>query len=424
MRMNKKKEIVPKLRFPEFSKSYWGITRLNVLADKITERNKDDSIKRVFTNSATEGVINQEEYFDRNIANKNNLTNYFVVEKGDYVYNPRISTTAPVGPISKNKLGIGVMSPLYTVFRFRNKENDFYEHFFLTNLWHVYIKNLSNTGARHDRITISVDNFMKMPLPYASPEEQQKIADCLSSIDDLIDAESRKLKALEKYKKGLMQKLFPAEGKTLPEWRFPEFQGCGEWQKSTIAEVTSYVDYRGKTPVKSKDGVFLITAKNIKMGYIDYNASKEYIPKEQYSAVMSRGIPQLGDVLITTEAPCGNVAQIDKVDVALAQRVIKYRGDKNKINNTFLKYVFLSPVFQSELKKNSTGGIVGGIKGSVLHQMSIKYPDDITEQQKIVGCLSEVDTIITEQSNKVEQLKAHKKGLMQGLFPSLEEADV
>ena len=146
MRMNKKKEIVPKLRFPEFSKSYWGITRLNVLADKITERNKDDSIKRVFTNSATEGVINQEEYFDRNIANKNNLTNYFVVEKGDYVYNPRISTTAPVGPISKNKLGIGVMSPLYTVFRFRNKENDFYEHFFLTNLWHVYIKIFQTQG--------------------------------------------------------------------------------------------------------------------------------------------------------------------------------------------------------------------------------------------------------------------------------------
>lgn len=181
MRMSKKKEIVPKLRFPEFSKSYWGITRLNALADKITERNKGDDISRVFTNSATEGVVNQEEYFDRDIANKNNLTNYFVVEKGDYVYNPRISITAPVGPISKNKLGIGVMSPLYTVFRFRNKENDFYKHFFLTNLWHAYIKNLSNTGARHDRITISVDNFMKMPLPYASSEEEQKIADCLSS---------------------------------------------------------------------------------------------------------------------------------------------------------------------------------------------------------------------------------------------------
>lgn len=254
MRMNKKKEIVPKLRFPEFSKSYWGITRLNVLADKITERNKDDSIKRVFTNSATEGVIDQEEYFDRNIANKNNLTNYFVVEKGDYVYNPRISTTAPVGPISKNKLGIGVMSPLYTVFRFRNKENDFYEHFFLTNLWHVYIKNLSNTGARHDRITISVDNFMKMPLPYTSPEEQQKIADCLSSIDELIDAESRKLKALEKYKKGLMQKLFPAEGKTLPEWRFPEFRGKREWKIKPLGKICTNYDSR-RIPITEKDRV-------------------------------------------------------------------------------------------------------------------------------------------------------------------------
>ena len=134
MRMNKKKEMVPKLRFPKVSNSCWGITRLNELADKITERNKGDDISRVFTNSAIEGVVDQEEYFDRNIANKNNLANYFIVEKGDYVYNPRISTTAPVGPISKNKLGIGVMSPLYTVFRFKNKKNDFYEQIFLTNL--------------------------------------------------------------------------------------------------------------------------------------------------------------------------------------------------------------------------------------------------------------------------------------------------
>lgn len=401
--MNKKKEIVPKLRFPEFSKSYWGITRLNVLADKITERNKDDSIKRVFTNSATEGVIDQEEYFDRNIANKNNLTNYFVVEKGDYVYNPRISTTAPVGPISKNKLGIGVMSPLYTVFRFRNKENDFYEHFFLTNLWHVYIKNLSNTGARHDRITISVDNFMKMPLPYASPEEQQKIADCLSSIDDLIDAESRKLKALEKYKKGLMQKLFPAEGKTLPEWRFPAFQRCKKWEICTIKDRFTTITPPRKIPKSEykNSGKYPIA-----------DQSQKYIAgwTDDETAIVSYRLPLIvfGDHTCVLKIMSQPFAQgADGIKILLADYKLY-----EKFAYYYLKNIPLNPNgYQRHY--------------STLKEFVIKFPDKNSgEQQKIADCLSEIDTMITEQSNKVEQLKAHKKGLMQGLFPSLEGADV
>lgn len=407
MRMNKKKEIVPKLRFPEFSKSYWGITRLNVLADKITERNKDDSIKRVFTNSATEGVIDQEEYFDRNIANKNNLTNYFVVEKGDYVYNPRISTTAPVGPISKNKLGIGVMSPLYTVFRFRNKENDFYEHFFLTNLWHVYIKNLSNTGARHDRITISVDNFMKMPLPYASPEEQQKIADCLSSIDDLIDAESRKLKALEKYKKGLMQKLFPAEGKTLPEWRFPEFRGKSEWRIKPLGKICTNYDSR-RIPITEKDRV------KGEIPYIGASGVIDYINDFIFDE----------DLLCVSEDGANLVARTYPIAFSISGKTwVNNHAHVLKFSHKYTQDIVESYLNMINLQDFLTGMAQPKLNRAKLDIIQIPLPEE-EEQQKIADCLSEVDKIITEQSNKVEQLKAHKKGLMQGLFPSLEEADV
>lgn len=407
MRMNKKKEIVPKLRFPEFSKSYWGITRLNVLADKITERNKDDSIKRVFTNSATEGVIDQEEYFDRNIANKNNLTNYFVVEKGDYVYNPRISTTAPVGPISKNKLGIGVMSPLYTVFRFRNKENDFYEHFFLTNLWHVYIKNLSNTGARHDRITISVDNFMKMPLPYASPEEQQKIADCLSSIDDLIDTESRKLKALEKYKKGLMQKLFPAEGKTLPEWRFPEFRGKSEWRIKPLGKICTNYDSR-RIPITEKDRV------KGEIPYIGASGVIDYINDFIFDE----------DLLCVSEDGANLVARTYPIAFSISGKTwVNNHAHVLKFSHKYTQDIVESYLNMINLQDFLTGMAQPKLNRAKLDIIPIPLPEE-EEQQKIAGCLSDVDTMITEQSNKVEQLKAHKKGLMQGLFPSLEEADV
>ena len=415
MRMSKKKEIVPKLRFPEFSKSYWGITRLNALADKITERNKGDDISRVFTNSATEGVVDQEEYFDRDIANKNNLTNYFVVEKGDYVYNPRISTTAPVGPISKNKIGIGVMSPLYTVFRFRNKENDFYKHFFLTNLWHAYIKNLSNTGARHDRITISVDNFMKMPLPYASSEEEQKIADCLSSIDELIDAESRKLKALEKYKKGLMQKLFPAEGKTLPEWRFPEFQGCGEWKSKPIGKACKM--FSGGTPDTSKKEFYGGTIPFIRSAEINKSSTELFITEEGFKNSSAKMVKK-GDILIALYGANSGEVALSKIDGAINQAILCLR---HETNNVFV-YHYFTHMKNWIISKYIQGG-QGNLSGQIIKSVNLYFPK-AEEQQKIADFLSEIDTMITGQSNKVEQLKAHKKGLMQGLFPSFEEADV
>ena len=417
MRMSKKKEIVPKLRFPEFSKSYWGITRLNALADKITERNKGDDISRVFTNSATEGVVDQEEYFDRDIANKNNLTNYFVVEKGDYVYNPRISTTAPVGPISKNKLGIGVMSPLYTVFRFRNKENDFYEHFFLTNLWHAYIKNLSNTGARHDRITISVDNFMKMPLPYASPEEEQKIADCLSSIDELIDAESRKLKALEKYKKGLMQKLFPAEGKTLPEWRFPEFRGCGEWKYEEIGNIGEVIT--GKTPSTSDAALWDGDIQFVTPTDITENKYQHYTQRTVVKTPKMKVLPK-HTIMFTCIASIGKMAL--SLYPCITNQQINSIISKACYDNEFIYYSLLQKT--PSIKSGFANSTLPIINKTDFSKIQIPVILDKKEQQKIADCLSEIDTIITEQSNKVEQLKAHKKGLMQGLFPSLEEADV
>lgn len=417
--MNSKNEILPKLRFPEFRGKYdIDFLNGNLLFESITNRDHNSDLP-ILAITQDQGAVPREQ-IDYNITvTDKSLTSYKIVEAGDFI----ISLRSFQGGIEYSRFK-GICSPAYIVLRKKKKEiiDYYYKYFFKTE---NYIRSLNKDleGIRDGKM-ISYNQFSSIKIPFPDFNEQKKIAMCLSSIDELIDAESKKLEILEKHKKGLMQKLFPADGKTMPEWRFPKFQGCEAWKESTISEIASYVDYRGRTPVKSKDGIFLITAKNIKMGYIDYNASKEYISQEQYLTVMSRGKPQIGDVLITTEAPCGNVAQIDKADVALAQRVIKYRGHKDKINNTFLKYVLLSPVFQNELKKNISGGIVSGIKGSVLHKMSVKYPVDLLEQQKIVDCLSGMDIIIKEQSNKVEQLKTHKKGLMQGLFPSLEEASI
>lgn len=188
-----------------------------------------------------------------------------------------------------------------------------------------------------------------------------------------------------------------------------------DWYSRTIISLADYVDYRGKTPTKTQSGVFLVTAKNIRQGYIDYSSSQEYISTDSYDDVMRRGKPQIGDILITTEAPLGNVATIDRDDIALAQRVIKYRGKKGQLNNSFLKQLFLSPQFRIQITSKATGGTVKGIKGSVLHQIKISIPA-INEQNKIANFLSSVDKKIIIQSRKIELLQQYKKGMIQKLF--------
>lgn len=175
------------------------------------------------------------------------------------------------------------------------------------------------------------------------------------------------------------------------------------------------MDYRGKTPTKTKEGIFLVTAKNVKDGFIDYETSKEYISDDAYEEVMHRGKPEVGDVLITTEAPCGNVAQVNNANIALAQRIIKYRGHIGVVDNTYLKYYLLFPEFQKTLNAKSSGGTVQGIKGSVLHQQKIKYPS-YEEQKKIGQHMNNLDNLITLHQRKLEKLENLKKSMLKQML--------
>ena len=183
----------------------------------------------------------------------------------------------------------------------------------------------------------------------------------------------------------------------IPKIRFKGF--TEPWEQRKLIDVCDYVDYRGKTPTKTDSGVFLVTAKNVKDGYIDYGVSQEYISEDDYEEVMHRGKPEIGDVLITTEAPCGNVAQVNRADIALAQRIIKYRGQSNIVDNTYLKDYLQSPEFQNILNAKSSGGTVKGIKGSILHQQEIKYPK-YEEQFKIGSYFNNLDNLITLHQRK------------------------
>ena len=186
------------------------------------------------------------------------------------------------------------------------------------------------------------------------------------------------------------------------------------WAVTTIIDCCDYADYRGKTPPKTQSGTFLVTARNVRKGFIDYVDSQEFVPSALYDQIMRRGKPRIGDVLITTEAPLGNVAQIDREDVALAQRIIKYRPKSDALSSTYLKHYFLSDRFQQVLDDHSSGSTAKGIKGRVLHQLPVVIPP-LPEQRAIATALSDVDGLL----GGLDRLIAKKRDLKQAAMQQL-----
>ena len=170
----------------------WEQRKLKEIADKVTEKNGNLTVRETFTNSAEYGIISQRDFFDHDISNAENIGGYYVVRNEDFVYNPRISVTAPVGPINRNKLGRnGVMSPLYTVFRTHDIDTEYLEWFFKSDYWHSFMNFNGDSGARSDRFSIKDAVFFEMPIPLPSIDEQRRIGVLLNQINNLITLHQR-----------------------------------------------------------------------------------------------------------------------------------------------------------------------------------------------------------------------------------------
>jgi type I restriction enzyme, S subunit len=409
----KKSGLTPTLRFPEFRDAKgWAAIPLN-------QKNRDEKIVRVLTNSAEFGVMDQRDYFDKDIATQGKLDSYFVVELGDYVYNPRISTTAPVGPLSKNNIANGVMSPLYTVFRFKNRNDDFYAHYFKTTGWHAYLRQASSTGARHDRMAISNDAFIAMPLPVASPEEQQKIAECLNSVDELIAAQARKLDALKTHKKGLMQQLFPREGETQPRLRFPEFQAAGEWEEKTLGEIVEVASGQVDPTKPPYCDMPHIGGENIES---HTGALQGVRTARELGFISGKYLFDVRDVLYSKIRPALNKVAIPDFEGICSADIYPLRPSNQKLCRQYLAYLLLSAGFLEYATKHSDRSKIPKVNRDSLLAYELVIPCR-PEQQRIADCLITLDDLIAAQTQKLDALKTHKKGLMQQLFPSPEEVE-
>jgi type I restriction enzyme S subunit len=188
------------------------------------------------------------------------------------------------------------------------------------------------------------------------------------------------------------------------------------WQILTLRRVVkNFVDYRGQTPEKVEMGIPLITAKNVKDGFLSFQGSQEFIPFELYSDWMVRGLPEVGDVMVTTEAPLGNVAQIVDSNVALAQRLILLKTYSGIIHNDYLKYYFMSLSGKSELFSQATGSTAEGIKASKFKGILLCVPS-LLEQKQIADYLDretqKIDALITAKKRLLELLVEKRRSLI------------
>ncbi|MBQ6519110.1 MAG: restriction endonuclease subunit S [Anaerolineaceae bacterium] len=360
--------------------------------------------------SSRNGLLFQEEFRNK-VSTENEETIFSVLPRNavtyrhmsdDNIFHFNINTLVDYGLVSKEYPVFTTINGnnLYLLVEYLNSSDRFLE----------FCKAQKKGGTR-TRLYFNILKTFKTFFPL--PEEQQKIADFLTKVDEVIAGSEAEVRNLEAQKKAVMKKIFAQEIRFIR----PDGSNFPNWKEDRLNNLCEYVDYRGKTPEKVEKGIFLVTAKNIRMGYIDYDVSQEFISEDSYEEVMHRGKPNIGDVLFTTEAPCGMVAQVDRDDIALAQRVIKYRSkDNNSLNNTYLKYILISDMFQDNLAQKATGGTVKGIKGAVLHEMIIIYPSDIKEQRLIADFLSDFDDAIAAAKKELELWKQLKKALLQQMF--------
>lgn len=295
-------------------------------------------------------------------------------------------------------------------------------------------QNIRNLAGGEARDGLNLEMLGSIPCPVPPVDEQQAIVRFLDAktaqIDALVAQKRQLIDKIKEKRQALIARtvtrgLPPEAAKASRLEPKPEMKDSGvDWLGHLpthwkVLPMTKYLsdmsDYRGKTPEKTDDGVFLVTARNVRMGYIDYESSQEYVAAEDYDEIMRRGLPKIGDILFTTEAPLGNVALVDREDIALAQRIIRFRMRRDFFHSRFTLYAMLADYFQSQLKSLSTGSTAEGLKASKLSVLRLVTPP-VAEQQAIAAFLDtecrHMDGLLATTEMAIARLIEYRQSLV------------
>lgn len=386
------RELKPRLRFPEFQDAgEWSKSFGNGVFEQINNKQHDSTLP-VLAITQEHGAIPRNMIDYQVSVTEKSIESYKVVEVGDFI----ISLRSFQGGIEYSSYK-GICSPAYVILRKKTVASEnYFKQFFKTERF-IQTLNKNIEGLRDGKM-VSFKQFSELLIPIPSVDEQQKIADCLSSIDDLITAQTHKLATLKTHKKGLMQHLFPAEGETLPKLRFPEFQDAGEWEEKRMEDVAplqrgfdlpSDQIIQGSIPVVYSNGIQnfhnkrmaiapgLVTGRSGTIGKIHFIEEGDYWPHNTSLWVTS------------------------------------FKGNFPK----FIYYLYNA----IGMNRFASGSGVPTLNRNYVHAFQVCLPPSVGEQQKIANCLSSLDDLITAQTQKLATLKTHKKALMQQLFPAMEE---
>ena len=406
--MNSNKNI-PQLRFPEFT-GEWEEKVMSDVFTRRTEKNAEDN-KNVLTISAQYGLISQLEFFKKSVSAAD-VTGYYLLHKGDFAYNKSSSQGKPVGAIKPLKLyEKGVVSTLYIVFRCKDPNAiGFWEQYFDAGIFDNEIMSIAQEGARnHGLLNVPTNDFFGLDVLSPSPAEQQKIAECLSEIDNLITAQGEKVDTLKEKKKGMMQQMFPQQGETTPRLRFPGF--TGDWNGVEFGSIiTEYID---KTTTENED-ILLSSA-------IDglYLNSELFTHFRGQSNIGYRKVKRNMLILSAQNLHLGNANVNLRFETGIISPAYKVYYIHN-CDPVFLSHWIKREEAKTFFENATTAGASVCRKNIVwkeLYKQIIYLPTDCSEQQKIAECLSAMDDMIASESAKLDALKDHKKGLMQQLFP-------
>jgi type I restriction enzyme S subunit len=413
--------LVPKLRFLEFhGAEAWKPIRLQEASEPVTERVGERKLTPVSI-SAGIGFVPQTEKFGRDISG-NQYQRYTLVRDGDFVFNKGNSLKFPQGCVYLLQGWGQVAAPnVFICFRLKDGySNGFFQNCFEQNQHGRQLKRHITSGARSNGLlNISKETFFGVEIQTPSHTEQQKIADCLSSVDLSVAAQAQKVASLKTHKKGLMQQLFPREGETQPRLRFPEFQNVGEWRVKTLGELVEVTS--GQVDPKQSPYCDLpqIGGENIES---DSGKLVNVKSAGDKGVISGNYAFDENDVLYSKIRPALNKVAAPAFKGICSADIYPIRPANGGLLRSYLLYLLLSPKFLEYAIRNSERGKIPKINRDGLLTYETLIPP-LPEQQRIASCLSSLDALITLEAQKLEALKAHKKALMQQLFPSPKEIE-
>lgn len=423
----KRPALMPKLRFPQFrSAGNWTTVKLGEVATINAEKVGANNCVPMSITSGV-GLVSQEDKFGRVIAG-DSYRNYLLLRPNEFAYNKSATKEYPEGFLTLYS-GVqlaAVPNSIFTCFRINGNSPDvrFLNYQFLGNLHGRWLRQFIQVGARaHGSLNINDSDLMALPIPVPagskSLAEQKKIANCLSSLDELIAAQALKVGALKTHKKSLMNQLFPRKGESQPRFRFPEFRIAGKWKMKALGELVrvasgqvdpTQLPYCDLPQVGSDN----IESDSGKLGNVRTARDK--------GVISGNYVFDEDDVLYSKIRPALNKVAAPAFKGICSADIYPIRPANDLLIRSYLLYLLLSQNFLEYAIRNSGRGKIPKINRDDLLGYGAPLPLP-SEQQRIASCLSSLDTLITAETQKLETLQTHKKGLMQQLFPSSEVAE-